>query len=119
MVALQTIWRNGTMGPAQEGDQLFPGQALLRIFDPTQMVVEAQVNQADGSRLQPGTKVKVYLDAYPGAEFEGALEFASPVAASALERPIRFFPTRFRMTQTDPRLLPDLSASVEFSSEAQ
>jgi hypothetical protein len=30
MVALQNVWRCGTMGHAQEGDQLYPGQPLIR-----------------------------------------------------------------------------------------
>lgn len=117
MVALQNIWRNGSSGPPQEGDQIYPGQSLLRIFDPSQMVVEAQVNQADGARLKPGSRVRVRLDAYPGAEFEGVLEYSSPVAASGIDSPIRFFPARFRLLQSDPRLLPDLSASIEFLRE--
>jgi hypothetical protein len=35
MAALQNVWRNGSFGHAQEGDQLWPGSALLRVFDPT------------------------------------------------------------------------------------
>ena len=34
VVALENVWRNGSMGHAQEGDQLWRGQALVRIFDP-------------------------------------------------------------------------------------
>jgi HlyD family secretion protein len=113
MVALQNIWRSGSMGPAQEGDQLYPGQGLLRIFDPTSMVVEAQINQADGAHLVKGTKAKIRLDAYPGTEFPAVLEFSSPVATAALDSPIRFFPARFLLTEVDPRILPDLSAAID------
>src|SRR5579864_437571 len=35
MVALENVWRNGSMGHAQEGDLLGSGQPLLRIFDPS------------------------------------------------------------------------------------
>lgn len=128
MVALQNTWRSGSIGPAQEGDQLYSGQALLRIFDPASVVVEAQVNQADGSRLRPGAKARVRLDAYPEMEYDAVLEFASPVAAAALDSPIRFFPARFRLitkpaalggqeTRGDARVLPDLSAAVEIEAE--
>lgn len=117
MVALQNTWRNGTMGPAQEGDQVFPGRPLLIIFDPGQMVVETQINQADGAALAHGTKAKVHLDAYPNLVFDASLEFASPVAAAALDSPIRVFPARFRIQQTDTRLLPDLSAAVDIVLE--
>lgn len=113
MIAHVNSWRNGSMGPPQEGDQLWSGQGLLRIFDPSHMVVEATVNQADSVSLKTGSTAKVALDAYPGAVFDAVLEFASPVASSGLDSPIKFFPARFRLQQSDPRLLPDLSAAVD------
>jgi len=51
MVALQNVWRSGSMGHAQEGDQLFSGQPLLRIFDPNEMEVRTQVGEPDGAVL--------------------------------------------------------------------
>lgn len=119
MAALETMWQNGTMGFAQEGDQLFPGRVLLRIFDRRQMEVEARVAEPDGGKIRPGTKAKVFLDAYPGAEFTAVLESASPVAASALGSPVKTFLARFRVLETDPRLLPDLSAVVVIEPDRQ
>jgi multidrug resistance efflux pump len=112
MVALEAIWRNGSMGPPQEGDQLFSGQALMRIFDPTEMEVQARIAEPDGAVLKPGCRAIVSLDAYPELEFTARLESASPVAASAIGSPIKTFLARFRLEQTDPHLLPDLSAAV-------
>jgi HlyD family secretion protein len=119
MAALETMYQNGTMGFAQEGDQLFPGRVLLRIFDRTQMEVEARVAEPDGGKIRPGTRAKVFLDAYPGAEFTAVLESASPVAASALGSPVKTFLARFRVLETDPRLLPDLSAVVVIDPDRQ
>jgi multidrug resistance efflux pump len=113
MVALETTWRNGSMGPAQEGDQMWQGQNLVRIFDPGQMVVQTSVAEPDGASLQPGVKARIRIDAYPTAQFDGVFEMASPVATSALDSPIKTFNAIFRITQLDPRLMPDLSASVE------
>ena len=113
MVALENIWRNGSQGPPQEGDQLYPGQPVLRIFDPSFMVVDAQVNEPDFRALSEGAQAKVYLDAYPTAVFHARLESASPIATAGLDSPVRTFSARFRVAQQDPRLLPDLSASLE------
>ncbi len=52
------------------------------------------------------------LDAYPELTFDAHLVSASPVAASALGAPIKSFSARFRLEQSDPHLLPDLSAAV-------
>jgi len=112
MVALENIWRDGSMGHAQEGDQLWNGQPMLKLFDPAEMEVHAQIGEPDGAVLRPGTRARVRLDAYPEVEFEGRFESASPVASSALGSPIKNFAARFRLLGTDPRLLPDLSAAV-------
>ena len=113
MVALENVWRSGSMCPAQEGDQLWSGQPLVRIFDPTYMVINTGVSEPDGAALVPGSKAKVRLDAYPEAVFDAHFESASPVAAAAMGSPIKTFAARFRIDQVDPRLLPDLSAAVD------
>jgi HlyD family secretion protein len=112
MVALENIWKQGTMGHPREGDQLWPGQPLLKIFDPTEMFLDAQVGEPDGARLKAGIKAKVQLDAYPALSFEAIYESGSPVATTAIGSPVKNFQTRFRLLSTDPRLLPDLSAAA-------
>lgn len=113
MVALENIWKSGSMGPPQEGDQLWPGQPVLRVFDPTRMIVDAMVNEPDIASVNKLTKARLYLDAYPGAVFDAELESASPVATAGLESPVRTFSARFRVLGNDARLLPDLSAALE------
>jgi multidrug resistance efflux pump len=113
MVALQNVFRNDNMGHAQEGDQLWPGQALLRLFDPGEMVVEASIQEPDAIALSPGTRAIVHLDAYPGSAFPAVFETASPVASGGMQSPIRTFSARFRVLTTDPHLLPDLSAATD------
>lgn len=118
MAALETVWRSGSMGPPQEGDQVWPGQPLVRVFDPTRMVVETTISEADYRYTKNAARARVYLDAYPESVFDAELETASLVATSGLESPVRSFFARFRMAQEDPRLLPDLSASIEIDREA-
>lgn len=115
IVALESTWRNGAMGPPQEGDQMWQGQNLVRIFDPGEMVVQTSVAEPDGAALAPGAKASIRIDAYPDAVFQGTFEMASPVATSALDSPIKTFNALFRIAQLDPRLMPDLSASVEIA----
>jgi HlyD family secretion protein len=112
MVALENIWRSGSVGNAQEGDQVYQGQTILRIFDPSQMEVETRVGEPEGAVLKPGITAQVYLDAYPDAVFRAHLVSSSPVATAALGSPIKNFTARFRLEAMDPRLLPDLSAAV-------
>jgi multidrug resistance efflux pump len=113
MVALENIWRSGSMGPPQEGDQMFPGQPVLRLFNPERMIIDASVNESDVAVLKPGVTAKLYVDAYPGAVFQAEMLTASPIAIAGLDSPVRTFSARFKVLSQDPRLLPDLSAALE------
>ena len=112
MAALQIIYRNNTITHPQEGDQLYRGQPLVSIFDPSEMLVRCAVGEPDGTALAGGTRAKVYLDAYPDLVLPAHFESASPVASSNLGSPIKTFTAIFKLEKTDPRLMPDLSAAV-------
>lgn len=113
MIALQNSFRNGSFDHAEEGDQLWPGSPLLRLFDPSAMEVELSVGEPDGGALTPGTKAIVHLDAFPELTFTAHYDSASPVASGGLDSPIKTFSARFIIDQSDPHLLPDLSAAVD------
>jgi HlyD family secretion protein len=113
MVALQNIWHNNTMGHAQEGDELWPGSPLLKLFDPSLMDVEVSVGEPDGAVLVPGAKAIVHLDAFSDIKFTAHYTSASPVATAPLGMSVKNFTARFRLDQSDPHLLPDLSAAVD------
>ncbi|MGH9393291.1 MAG: efflux RND transporter periplasmic adaptor subunit, partial [Terriglobales bacterium] len=114
MVGLSPVFRSNSEGPAQPGDQLYSGQGLLRIFNPDDMAVAGQINEADGATLTPGLKGVLHLDAYPDAKLAVHFVSASPVAvAGGFGIPLRTFSVRFHVDQADPRLFPDLSAAVD------
>jgi multidrug resistance efflux pump len=113
MVALENIWRNNSMGHAKEGDSLWPGNALLRIFDPATMVLRLSVSEADGAILQPGARAAVHLDAYPELTFTAHFDSASPVASAAIGSPLKSFTAQFLLDQSDPHLLPDMAVAAD------
>jgi multidrug resistance efflux pump len=112
MAAQENVSRGNSFGHAQEGDQLWRGQPLVSIFDPTEMMVRCNIGEPDIAAVVPGGKAKVYLDAYPDLVFPAHVEFVSPVAAGGLGTPIKTFVAVFLIDKTDPRLLPDLSAAI-------
>jgi multidrug resistance efflux pump len=115
MVAHQNVFRNNSMGHAEEGDQLWPGSPLLQLFDPSAMIVELSVGEPDGAVLVPGAKAIVHLDAFPGLTFTAHFDSASPVASAPMGSPVKTFSARFVLDQSDPHLLPDLSAAVDIA----
>ncbi|HET9703232.1 MAG TPA: efflux RND transporter periplasmic adaptor subunit [Vicinamibacterales bacterium] len=114
LVVLKSIWKQGTMGEVQEGEEVRAGIPILDVVDPTTMRVRANVNQADAAYLTPGSTVKVTLDSYPVRPFSGKIEYVSPVAiTSTMSQRVRTFLAVFSVDGTDEHLLPDLAAAVD------
>ena len=112
MVAQVNVFRANSMGHAQEGDQLYRGQPLVSIFDPTEMQAVCNVGEPDVASLAPGVKATLHLDAYPDLTLPAHLEYVSPVASSGFGSPIKTFTAVFHIDKSDAHLLPDLSAAV-------
>jgi multidrug resistance efflux pump len=119
MVAHENVYRSNTMGHAQEGDQLYRGQPLVSIFDPTEMQVRCAVGEPDVAALTPNVKATVHLDAYPDLALPAHFAYASPVASSGFGSPIKSFTAIFHIDRTDPHLLPDLSAAVVIETNSE
>jgi multidrug resistance efflux pump len=113
MVALENVWRQGSFGHASEGDQLWPGSPIARLFDPNQMEVDVAISEADRAVLSHLKKATVHLDAFPTIELSAHFDSASPVATSNLGDPIKTFAGKFLIDTADSHLLPDLSAAVD------
>ena len=112
MVAQENIFRNNSFGHPQEGDQLWGGQPLVKIFDPSHMAVRVTVGEPEGAALVPGTRAQVQLDAYPNLSFPAHFEFANPAAAAALGTPVKTFTALFVLDKADSHVLPDMAAAV-------
>jgi hypothetical protein len=74
------------------------------------------VGEPDGATLIRGAKAIVHLDAFPELTFTAHFDSASPVATAALGTSLKTFNARFRLDQTDPHLLPDLSAALDIEA---
>ncbi len=119
MIAHETVWRQGSMGPPQAGDRMWSGMPVVRVFNPGRMVVQATVDEPDFAVVSKAAHARIYLDAYPNEAFDATLQSASPVANAGLDSPVRNFMAVFLIQQQSPRLLPDLSASLEVERPPQ
>jgi len=119
MVAQEQVYRANSMSHAQEGDQLYRGQPLVSIFDPTVMQVRCSVGEPDVYALAPGVKATVHLDAYPDLALPAHFENSSPVASASFGSPVKSFTAIFHIDKGDPHLLPDLSAAVVIEPPAK
>jgi multidrug resistance efflux pump len=119
IVVYNTIWKEGTMGEVQEGDQVRPGVPFMQVVDPSLMEVHVQINQEDLAALQVGEQARVHVDAYPDLAFNGKLESIDPMGKKGdFSATVRNFSATFSIQGNDPRLMPDLSAAVDVERSA-
>ena len=115
IVVLQTIYRGGDMGPAQQGDQLYSGRAFMEVVDPRSMLLLATANQVDGERIRIGMKAKVHLDAYPGKEYPAHVAGINALSKTSNRRPDYKgeIDVRLKMESIDGDVIPDISGSAD------
>ena len=114
VVVLNTIWKQGTMGEVQEGDQIRPGVPFMQVVNPAAMQVRVRANQQDFPSLQIGQTAKVRLDAYPDLVFPAKLDQLAPIGEGGdFSNKLRSFVVIVAIIGNDPKLMPDLSAAVD------
>jgi HlyD family secretion protein len=114
VVVLNTIWKQGTMGEVQEGDQVRAGVPFMQVVNPATMQVRVHANQQDFPSLQVGQMAKVRLDAYPEMVLQGKMDQISPIGEGGdFSNKLRTFVVIVAIEGNDPKLMPDLSAAVD------
>jgi multidrug resistance efflux pump len=119
LIVMQQIFRGSEMAQIQEGDQVSPGQPIMKIVDPSSMQVEAAVNQSESSQLRISQPATIGLDAFPDLRFRGYVYSIGALAVRGGRESlyVRTVPARVAIQGSDARLIPDLSAWVEVEVE--
>ena len=120
VVVLNTIWKQGTMGEVQEGDQVRPGVPFLQVVNPSLMQVRVLANQQDFLSLRIGQTAKVRLDAYPELVLPARIEQLAPIGEGGnFSAKLRSFVVIVSIQGNNPKLMPDLSAAVDVDVSGQ
>ncbi len=120
VVVLNTIWKQGTMGEVQEGDQVRPGVPFLQVVNPSLMQVRVLANQQDFLSLRIGQTAKVRLDAYPELVLPAKIEQLAPIGEGGdFSAKLRSFVVIVSIQGNNPKLMPDLSAAVDVDLSGQ
>ncbi|MGD0261529.1 MAG: efflux RND transporter periplasmic adaptor subunit [Verrucomicrobiota bacterium] len=106
------LTRPVSIGQAVSGSDGFNGGTeVLTIADLNDMIVNAQVNQADVPRLKAGETVEVTVEAVAGLRATGTVERLSPQAI--IKNNIKGYPARIVLTNVDERIRPGMTANVK------
>jgi HlyD family secretion protein len=119
MAVLSTVSKGGRTGELQEGDEARAGQGIMMVVNPSQMQVTARVNQVDLSQVYVGQFVQIKLEAYPELVFAGKVERISAMGSrSDYAKRLRTFQIVISIQGSNPKLLPDLTATVDLHLES-
>lgn len=103
-----------------------PGQRLLSLVPVADSYVVANFKETQIARMRPGAKVKLKLDAYPGASVEGEVESFAPASGAEFSllppenatgnftKIVQRMPVRIRIVKApaDINILPGLSVTA-------
>jgi HlyD family secretion protein len=106
------LTRPVSVGQAVSGSDGFNGGTeVLTIADLNDMIINAQVNQADVPRLKVGEKVEVMIEAVAGLRATGTVERISPQAI--IKNNLKGYPARIVLKNVDERIRPGMTANVK------
>jgi HlyD family secretion protein len=94
------------------GDSPYQGQIIASIPDITKMEVKTYINEADISKVRPGMKVIVRLDALPSVPFNGIITDISRICL--IREREKVFNIIVEITESDQRLKPGMTVSCEY-----
>ena len=98
----------------EPGLQVRQGQVLIRLPDPSKMVVDSKINEAQIEMVKAGMKAKVSVDALPNAEFPGEVFRVNdyPEPSGWFSSNVKEYGTEVRILGTHKSLRPGLTAKV-------
>ena len=107
---VEVNWRTGQM--TRLGDEVYLGAPVARIPDIREMMVRGYVMENDISKIKPGLKTIVRLDALPAVPFNGIITEVGRVCIEKDSKKV--FPTEVLISESDLRLKPGMTVSCEY-----
>ena len=108
---------DGQTPRAASGTAVAPGSAVFTIVDLGNLNFNAQVDEADISKVATGMKGKVTLDAFPAVTFDGTVKSIRKAAVQTTTGGIAF-PVLVSVNGAGKSLLVGMSGSVDVEVEA-
>ncbi|WP_165250915.1 efflux RND transporter periplasmic adaptor subunit [Paludisphaera soli] len=114
--------RGSEQAMIQEGTTAREGQVLIRIPDVASMRVDAKVDESVISRIGPGQRARIRVDAFPGLNLKGSVTavqpLADPMGRDAID--VRLYTAKVTIDGSMTQLRPGMMAKVEILvSEAE
>ncbi len=109
------LTKNADIGEivAPFGSSLNARAAVVTIADMNSLQVEADVSEANISKVYVGQNCVIELDAFPGKTYQGKVDSVVPTVDRAKATVL----SKIRFLSKDSRVIPEMSAKVEFLND--
>lgn len=103
------------------GSYVEDGDPMILLHDPSDVWIEANIDESDIRHVHPGQRVRIEIDAYPFEEFEGRVETIGRVTLAQITNPVaragggsatQHIPVTISMSAIDRPLWPGMRAAV-------
>lgn len=113
---------------AQTGENISPGQAVVLLSDLSDLWINANIEEKKISRIHPGQRVELRIDAYPGRVFSGRVHSVGDAVQSTFSfmptentsgnftKVSQRVPVKIRLNSADVDLKPGMSATVKIKT---
>ena len=99
-----------------EGSEVYERQTIIKLPDPTVMVVTVRIHEAKTDRIAMGQEARVEVEGLPGEVFTGKVTKIAALADSQnawLNPDLKEYETEITLDQTDTRLKPGVTARAD------
>ncbi|HET7747176.1 MAG TPA: efflux RND transporter periplasmic adaptor subunit [Vicinamibacteria bacterium] len=118
IVVYREVYFGSEQRKPQVGDQVWANQPLLILPDISKMVVETRVRETDVHKVEKNQRVGVRVQAYPDLRLTGKVTLVGTLAQEEKDRRgAKFFNVTIELQESEPRLRPGMTATVEIEVE--
>jgi multidrug efflux pump subunit AcrA (membrane-fusion protein) len=103
MVIYRKSWNGSTVSV---GDNLWPGNVILSIVDPTETILKVDILEKDATGIEVGARALLRIDAHAERVFEGKVAEVSKLSRPIENgSPVKYFQAKISFDEGDPELL--------------
>ncbi len=102
---------NSEVGEMATGSLYNPGNIILQVADLSEMILKAEVDEADIARVENGQNAKITIQAWQDRVFSGTV-FSTALSTQVSSTQTKFFEVKILIDKGDVRLPSGLTADV-------
>ena len=101
-----------------QGEIIGMGSPIVTVYNPSSLMIEVNVDEADVGKIKLGQYAEIALDAYPGEKVEGVVTYIASASQDVKEKGVTFL-VRVAVKKTNVVLRLGMTADVDIFIETK